>query len=61
MSVDFSAGHDLTVCEFEPRVGLVAVSAEPASDPLFPNVCLPLPCLCSLKTKQKTLNKLIKP
>ena len=30
----FVLGHDLTVHEFEPHIGLSAVSAEPASDPL---------------------------
>ena len=25
----FGSGHDLAVCEFEPRVGLCAVSSEP--------------------------------
>ena len=27
----FSSGHDLTVCEFEPRVGLCADSSEPGA------------------------------
>ena len=35
--------------EFKPHVRLAAVSAEPAWDPLSPP--LPLPCLCSLKSK----------
>ena len=26
---DFSSGYDLTVCEFEPRIGLRADSSEP--------------------------------
>ena len=26
---DFGSGHDLTVCEFEPHVGLCAHSSEP--------------------------------
>ena len=30
-SSDFSSGHDLTVCEFEPRVGLCADSSEPGA------------------------------
>ena len=29
-TLDFSSGHDLTICETEPRVGLCADSAEPA-------------------------------
>ena len=33
-TLDFSSGHDLTVRELEPHVGLCAVSAKPALDPL---------------------------
>ena len=28
---DFGSGHDLAVCEFEPRVGLCADSSEPGA------------------------------
>ena len=28
---DFGSGHDLTSCEFEPRVGLCANSSEPGA------------------------------
>ena len=28
---DFGSGHDLTVCEFEPRVGLCADGSEPGA------------------------------
>ena len=38
---DFGSGRDLTICEFEPRIGLSAVSAESALDP----VSLSLPAL----------------
>ena len=31
MRSDFGSGHDLTVCEFEPRVGLCAHSSEPGA------------------------------
>ena len=34
LSVHFGSGHDLTVHEFEPLIGLSAVSMELASDPL---------------------------
>ena len=34
------SGHDLTVCEFESRIGLHTDSAEPARDPLS----APPPC-----------------
>ena len=30
LTPDFGSGHDLTVCEIEPRVGLCADSVEPA-------------------------------
>ena len=29
-TLDFSSGHDLTVCEFEPHMGLCADRVEPA-------------------------------
>ena len=38
---DFGSGHDLTVCEFEPRVGLCAEGAEPAWDPVALSPPLP--------------------
>ena len=44
LTVDFDSGHDLTVCEMEPRVGSHAESTEPALD----FVCLSLPLLHSL-------------
>ena len=37
LTLDFSSGHDLTVREFQPRVGLCADSAEPAWDSLCPS------------------------
>ena len=42
-AADFGSGHDFTVREFEPHIGLSAVSAEPASDPLFPLSLRPSP------------------
>ena len=30
LTLDFGSGHDLSVCEFEPCIGLCADSAEPA-------------------------------
>ena len=44
---DFSSGHDLTVHEFKPPIGLSAVSVEAASDPLSPSLRASL----SLKNK----------
>ena len=41
-------------CEFKPRVGLCADSAEPAWDSLSPLLSLPLPhsrCLCLSQNK----------
>uniref|UniRef100_A0A8C9KMR6 E3 ubiquitin-protein ligase synoviolin n=1 Tax=Panthera tigris altaica TaxID=74533 RepID=A0A8C9KMR6_PANTA len=40
---DFSSSHDLTVHEFEPGIGLAAVSTEAASNPVRPPSALPLP------------------
>ena len=31
LTLDFGSGHDLAVCEFEPRVGLRADSSEPGA------------------------------
>ena len=44
---DCGSGHDLTVCEFETHLGIAAVGADPASDPLS-TVPPPIP---SLKNK----------
>ena len=48
---DFVSGDDLSVCEFEPCIGLAAVSAEPASDPLSSSP------ICILSKINKTLKK----
>ena len=45
---DFSSGHDLTVPEFEPRIGLWADSTEPAWDSLSPSLSLSAPPLLAL-------------
>ena len=39
----FGLGPDLTVHEFEPHIGLTAVSAEPALDPLSAFLSAPPP------------------
>ena len=49
--MDFSPGHDLTVCEFEPFFGLAAVSAELALDPLSPSLSAPPLPLLTLSQK----------
>ena len=51
------SGHDLTVCEFEPRIGLSAVSVEPASDPVSLSLS-PLLSSCFLSVSK--INKNIK-
>ena len=40
LTLDFSSGHDLTDCEFEPCKGLRADSVDPAWDSLSPSLSL---------------------
>ena len=40
-TLGFVSGHDPTICELEPRVGLCADSAEPASDSVSPSFSAP--------------------
>ena len=47
-TLGFSSGHDLTVCEFEPCIGLCADSAEPAWDSLSPSLSASSLLACSL-------------
>ena len=49
-TLDFGSGHDLTVCEIEPRTWLFADSAEPAWD-FSLSVSLPLSCSHTLSLK----------
>ena len=56
---DFGSGHDLTVCEFEPRIRLTAVSMEPASDPLFPSLSAPALFALSLSQNKKNMQKIL--
>ena len=56
LTLDFSSGHGLMVCEFEPHVRFCVISAEspePAWDSLSLPLSLPLPrsYLLSLKNK----------
>ena len=46
---DFGSGHDLTVCEFKPHIGLCADSSETASDPLSSSLSVPVPFSLSRK------------
>ena len=39
LTLDFGSGYDLTVCEFEPHMGLCTDSMEPAWDSLSPSLC----------------------
>ena len=48
-TLDFGSGHDLTVHETEPRVGLCADRAEPPSDSLSPSAPPLLTCTIPLK------------
>ena len=56
-TVDFGSGHDLTVCEFKPHIGLCADSMKPAWDSLSPSLsALPLLILyLSLKINKNKL------
>ena len=57
-SAHFDSGHDLTVCGFEPRVGLCADSLEP--DACF-RFCLPLslcPSLACVLSLSLSLSKI---
>ena len=40
-ALDFGSGHDLTVCGFEPLIGLCADSVELAWDSLSPLLSVP--------------------
>ena len=59
LTLGFGSGHDLTVCGFEPRIGLHANSAEPAWDSL--SLCPSPACsfvFLSLNIKKKKQKKL---
>ena len=53
-SVDFGSGHDFTVREFEPCIGICADSSEPraASDSVSPSLSAPPQLMMSLSHKQ---------
>ena len=56
---NISSGHDLTVREFEPCVGICAdsQSLEPASDSVSPSLSLPLPSSHSVSLSLSLKNK----
>ena len=53
-ALDFSLGHDLMVCKFEPCI-VCADSAEPVWDSLSFSLSLLLPCFLSL-SQNKYMN-----
>ena len=54
-TLDFGSGHDLTVCEIEPHVGLCSVSTEPVWDSLSPSLLPPqLVHVCALSLSLST-------
>ena len=62
-ALDFSFGHDLTVCVFELSIWLAAViseavSTETASDPLSPFLSDPPPLPLSLSKINKIIKKM---
>ena len=52
---DFGSGHDFTVREFEPCIGICADSSEPraASDSVSPSLSDPPPFMLCLSLSQK--------
>ena len=48
LTLDFGSGHDLTVHELEPHIGLWVDSVGAAWDYLSLPLSLPLPCSCSV-------------
>ena len=50
-TLDFSLGHDLTVCEFKSRGALCAGSVEPAWDSLSLSLCPSLTHAVSVSLK----------
>ena len=53
---DFGSGHDLAVCEFEPRIGLCAQSLEPVSDSVSPSLSAP-PYSLALSVSLSKINR----
>ena len=47
-ALDFGSGHDLTVHEFKPHVGLWADSVEAAGNSLSPSLSAPSPLMLTL-------------
>ena len=64
LTLDLGSGHDLTVREFKPHIGLHTDGAEPAWDSVSPPFCPSSACMCvhalSLKINKQTNKKLKK-
>ena len=56
LTLDFGSGHDLTVCELEPHIGLQADSAESAWDSLSLSLSLLLSCSRVLSLSLQKIN-----
>ena len=65
LTLVLSSSHDLTVCEFKPRIRLYANGVEPTLDYIFPSLCSSPACSLSLLSLSLSLslkiNKLKKP
>ena len=59
LTLDFSSGHDYTVCGFKPHIMQCAESAEPALDSLSPSLFAPPLLVFSLSLKINKLKKKI--
>ena len=59
LTLGFGSGHDLTVCECEPLVGLCADSVEPAWDSLSPSLSVSSSCACAISLSLKNQLKYI--
>ena len=52
-TLDFSSGHDLAVCEFEPCIKLCADSTESAGDSVSLSLYTSPALVCALSLKNK--------
>ena len=57
-TLGFRSGHDLTVHEFDPQVGLYADTVEPVSDSVSPSLSAPFPLAVYLSLKNKQTSKI---
>ena len=51
LTLDFSSGHDLVICEYKPPIGLHSGSVEPVLDSLSPSLSAPLQLTVTLSLK----------